>query len=131
MERLPMALINESSLVQMNGIDRQVYTKKQCAEALSLSERTISRLINNGDLSKLGGTRKVLIPGRAIEAFIQERTQYNGQCVGRAAQYPKGESEWPINAKTVGTGGGNTKTLSVESGLDDLLERRKRGKQTR
>ena len=131
MERLPMALINESSLVQMNGIDRQVYTKKQCAEALSLSERSISRLIKNGGLLKVDGIRKVLIPGRAIEAFIQGRTQYNGQCVGRAAQYPKGESEWPINAKTVGSGGGNTKTPSVESGLDDLLERRKRGKQTR
>ena len=126
-----MALINESSLVQINEMDRQLYTKKQCAEALSLSERTISRLIKNGGLLKVDGIRKVLIPGRAIEAFIQGRTQYNGQCVGRAAQYPKGESEWPINAKTVGSGGGNSKTPSVESGLDDLLERRKRGKQMR
>ena len=123
--------LKKGPLRQMNETDRYLFTKKKCAEALSLSERSISRLINNGDLHKLAGTRKVLIPRREVEAFINEHTQYNGQCVGRAAQYPKGESEWPINAKTVGTGGGNTKTLSVESGLDDLLERRKRGKQMR
>ena len=123
--------LKKGPLRQMNETDRYLFTKKKCAEALSLSERSISRLINNGDLQKLAGTRKVLIPRREVEAFINEHTQYNGQCVGRAAQYPKGESEWPINAKTVGTGGGNTKTPSVESGLDDLLERRKRGKQTR
>tara|TARA_B110000196_G_C20621875_1_gene419879 strand:+ start:130 stop:522 length:393 start_codon:yes stop_codon:yes gene_type:complete len=130
MEWFPMGL-KKGPLRQMNETDRYLFTKKKCAEALSLSERSISRLINNGDLQKLAGTRKVLIPRREVEAFINEHTQYNGQCVGRAAQYPKGESEWPINAKTVGTIGGNTKTLAVESGLDDLLERRKRGKQMR
>ena len=106
-------------------------TTKEVALELQISEKTVSRMVQKGEIPSLRIGRTIRIPTELLKDWMQQECGYTSTGVGRAAQNPKGESEWPINAKTVGTGGGNTKTLSVEGGLDDLLERRKRGKQTR
>ena len=106
-------------------------TIKEVARELQVSEKTVSRLVQDGEIPSIRIRKTIRIPAQQLKDWIQQECGYTPKGVGRAAQYPKGESEWLINAKTVGTIGGNTKTLLVESGLDDLLERRKRGKQTR
>ena len=106
-------------------------TIKEVARELQVSEKTVSRLVQDGEIPSIRIRKTIRIPRQQLKDWIREQSGYTSTRVGRAAQNPKGESEWPINAKTVGTGGGNSKTPSVESGLDDLLERRKRGKQMR
>ena len=54
-----------------------LYSKKQAARILNVSEKTVDRLIKKGRLSRISGYRKVLIPFKALEMFVSNNTFYN------------------------------------------------------
>ena len=54
-----------------------LYSKKQAARILNVSEKTVDRLIKKGRLSRISGYRRVLIPFKALEMFVSNNTFYN------------------------------------------------------
>jgi excisionase family DNA binding protein len=57
---------------QRKGIKKLAYSKREAAEATSLSVRTLEYLIQRGQLKavKAPGTTRVLIPARHLEALV-------------------------------------------------------------
>ena len=53
-----------------------LYSKKQAARVLNVSEKTVDRLIKKGRLSRISGYRRVLIPFKALEMFVSNNTFY-------------------------------------------------------
>ena len=102
-------------------------TTKEVARELQISEKTVSRMVQKGQIPSLRIGRTIRIPTEQLKDWIREQSGYTSTRVGRAAQYPKGESEWPINAKTVRSGG-HRSSMQMGKELDALLERRKRRK---
>lgn len=110
--------------------EKLLYTKKEAAKALNVSEKTVDRLIKDGELPRISNIGKVLIPFKALESFVSINTFYNRNGVGETVQYPQGESICLIDAVTVPTTGVATKTPLAGKELDALLESRKKGKPT-
>ncbi len=98
--------------------DILLYTKKQAAIALSVSERTIDRLVKKGELPVVQIGRNIRIPRQAVFDWIEGRTSYNLGCAGSAVQ---GASTCHISARKVRTGG-HLSQMQTERELDILLE---------
>ena len=58
-----------------------LYTKGQGADLLGVSERTVSRLIENGELPLIRIGRSIRIERQAVCHFLDEKREYNGQRV--------------------------------------------------
>ena len=97
--------------------DILLYTKKQAAIALSVSERTIDRLVKKGELPVVQIGRNIRIPKQAVCDWIEGRTSYNLGCAGSAVQ---GASTCQLSAKTVRSGG-HLSQMQTERELDALL----------
>jgi excisionase family DNA binding protein len=110
--------------------EKLLYTKKEAARTLNVSERTVDRLIKNGEIPRISSIGKVLIPFKALEEFISNNSFYNRNGVGETVQHPQGESICLINAATAPTTGVVSKTPSVGKELDALLERRRKERPT-
>jgi len=62
-------------------------TKREVARRLGLSEASVERVILRGELPVVKvSQRAVRIPGSAVEAFIEERTQHRG--MSRTTPHP-------------------------------------------
>ena len=58
----------------MNGIKRLGYSKKQAAEATSLSVRSIDHFIATGALKAMKAGSRVIISADSLENFIKKGT---------------------------------------------------------
>ena len=103
--------------------ETMLYSKKQAARILNVSEKTVDRLIKKGRLSRISGYRRVLIPFKALEMFVSDHTFYNRTGVESVLSHT-GESLCDsINVKA------STKlptNQEVENRLDALLKPLKR-----
>lgn len=128
MEKIEEGLTTMTEEVLCN--EKLLYTKKEAAKALNVSERTVDRFIKKGRLSRISGYGRVLISYRALEEFTSSNSFYNRNGVGETVQNPQGESICLINAATVPTTGVASSTPSVGKELDALLERRRKERPT-
>jgi excisionase family DNA binding protein len=60
-----------------------MFGKKEAAEALSLSVRSVERMLARGELTFVRCGRRVLIPSAALEAFAR-RAQAASSAIGAA-----------------------------------------------
>ena len=61
--------------------DKLLWTKKEAARQLSVSVKTISRLIADGVIPIIRWRRRVYIEKQSIRHFIAQHRQYNSKCV--------------------------------------------------
>ena len=103
--------------------------KKTVAKMLSVSERTVSRLVEDGSIESFRIGRLIRIPMSSVSSFMESSLSAgdNQSCVGSAVQE---KSICPINAKTVRSGGCLSQIQAAKE-LDALLEppiaRKRRG----
>jgi excisionase family DNA binding protein len=105
-----------------------VYTSEEAAEVLVVSQRTISRMVNDRKLGRIHGMRNIRIPVDDVEELVADSRVYNSNCAGPEVRNPQGERRC-ISArrkkeldveKAVGTGGLPTQTQAVRE-LRNLL----------
>ena len=104
--------------------ERLLWTLGEVAKQLNVSTRTVSRLIDKGELSTIRIGRSVRIEMQAVHHFVETLRDYNEPRVGSAVQEKR---TCHINAKEVRSGGYRSPIQTVNE-LDALLERCKRRK---
>jgi excisionase family DNA binding protein len=57
-------------------------TIKEVALELQISEKTVSRLVQKGEIPSLRIGRSIRIPTDQFKDWVQARTRYNLECVG-------------------------------------------------
>ena len=110
--------------------ERTLWTKKEVAEQLHVSTKTIYRLIAKGELPFIQIGSSIRVHQTDVVAFVESQKRYNLGCVGSTVRDPKGERSCRINTPTAGIATVGSRTPLQEGGLTDLLERRKRRKPT-
>ena len=110
--------------------ERILWTKKEVAEQLHVSTKTISRLIADGELPVIRIRSRIRVQKTDVFDFVERQKRYNLGCVGSTVRDPKGERSCRINTPTAGIATVGSRTPLQEGGLTDLLERRKRRKPT-
>ena len=98
--------------------ERIFWTKKEVADHLHVSTKTISRLIAQGELPFIQIGRSIRIQKTDVFAFLERQKQYNLGCVGSAVQE---KSTCHINAKKARIGG-HRSSMQTAKELDALLE---------
>jgi len=76
-----------------------LWTKEQVATQLNVSTRTISRLIEKGQLSVVRIGRSIRIEIQAVYHFLNQQRKYNGECVESAVWNPTGERSCRIGTR--------------------------------
>ena len=79
--------------------ERLLWTLGEVAKQLNVSTRTVSRLIDKGELSTIRIGRSVRIEIQAVHHFISHHREYNGQCVESAVWNPTGERACRIETR--------------------------------
>jgi excisionase family DNA binding protein len=100
-------------------------TIKEVARELQVSEKTVSRLVQDGEIPSIRIRKTIRIPRQQLKDWIHQDCGYTPKGVGSVVQET---STCHINAKEVRTGGYRSPIQTVNE-LDALLERRKRRKQ--
>ena len=116
--------------------DKLLWTINETAEYLAVHTKTVSRLIDQGELPSLRIGRCIRVPKQAVLDWIEAQTRYNSRCAGLAVRHPKGERKCLNNAKRrkvstgvkeVSTGGHLTQRQAVGE-FNALLEQPTRGR---
>ena len=101
---------------------------QKIATELSVSVKTVKRLIDDGELPVVRIRGCIRVPKQAVLDWLKGETRYNSMCVGSAVQ---GASTCHISASKrevkVGSGGYRS-PMQTASELESLLEQRKKGK---
>ena len=101
---------------------------QKIATELSVSVKTVKRLIDDGVLPVVRIRGCIRVPKQAVLDWLKGETRYNSRCVGSAVQ---GASTCHISASKrevkARSGGYRSPTQTVNE-LESLLEQRKRGK---
>ena len=63
-------LIAERIAAKLQRQDKLTYTVKEAASALNLSTSTVRRMLDAGQLSRLKGTAKPIIPAHEIQRLL-------------------------------------------------------------
>ena len=79
--------------------EKILWTMEQVAKQLSVSTKTISRLIQKGKLPSIRFGRNVRIEKQAVYHFIEREREYNVQCVESAVWNPTGERACRIGTR--------------------------------
>ena len=101
---------------------------QEIATELSVSVKTVKRLIDDGELPVVRIRGCIRVPKQAVLDWLKGETRYNSRCAGSAVQ---GASTCHISAskKEVKAGsGGHRSPTHTANELGSLLEQRKRGK---
>ena len=130
MENITTNIDNKKFNNERGTIDSEVTSWKvrKVAAELSVSVKTVKRLIEDGVLPIVQMRGCIRVPKWAIMAWIQGQTRYNSRCVGSAVQ---GASTCHISASKTevkASSGGHRSPMQTASELGTLLEQRKRGK---
>ena len=83
--------------------DRLLWTINETAKQLALSQKSVRRLIDKGEIAFIKFERAIRIEKQSVYHFIEAHRQYNSGCVESAVRDPTGERscriEIPKNAK--------------------------------
>ena len=72
--------------------DEQIlFTVDQTSNLLQVSAKTVSRLVQAGDLPSVRIGRSIRIEKQSVYHFIETRRQYNSGCVESAVRDPTGD----------------------------------------
>ena len=82
-----------------NHDGKLLWTKIQVANQLGVSTKTVSRLIESGQLPFVRIGRSIRIELQAVHHFISHQREYNGQCVESAVWNPTGERACRIGTR--------------------------------
>ena len=105
--------------MENNNEKYMLFNKKQVAEILNVSTKTISRLIDKGEFPFIRIGRRKYVSKQAVLDWVEGQTRYNLGCV-ESVQSSKGESICDsINVKAFTTLPTNQE---VENRLDALLK---------
>ena len=85
---------------------------------MAVSIKTISRMVDRGQLQRIQGLRHHRIPNESVANLINGSLEYNPACVGSAVQEKR---TCHISKLGVHSGGHRTPTQTGRE-LDDLLE---------
>ena len=116
--------------------ERILWTKKEVAEQLHVSTKTISRLIAQGQLPFIQIGSSIRVHQTDVVAFVESQKQNNLGCAGLVVRNPQGErkclnsaskGKGSNSAPTVGSGGLLTPTQAVKE-FNALLGQPTRGK---
>ena len=103
--------------------ERILWTKKEVAEQLHVSAKTISRLIAQGELPFIQIGSSIRIQKTDVFEFLERQKQYNLECVETMCA---SEGEKPCQSLNVVIEEVKTttsmSTASLEARLNDLLE---------
>ena len=106
-----------------NNNEKILWTKKEVAEQLQVSTKTISRLIAQGQLPFIPIGHSIRIQKTDVFAFLESQKQYNLGCVETMCA---SEGEKPCQSLNVVIEEVKTttsmSTASLEARLNDLLE---------
>ena len=108
--------------------EKLLWSIEEVADQFEVCAKTISRLIDNGELPIVRFGRIIRIRIQAVHHFLEQREQYNGRGVESAVRNPTGERlcriETPNDVKmAVSTPALSTKlaSLSMEKEYNELL----------
>ena len=111
--------------------EKLLWSIEEVAVQFGVCTKTISRLIDNGELPIVRFGRIIRIRIQAVHHFLEQREQYNGRGVESAVRNPTGERlcriETPKDVKmAVSTPALSTKSASdqMEKDYNKLLEQR-------
>ena len=114
-----------------HSIDESLaWDKRTVAQKLSVSERTVTRLVNRGELTSVNVGRSIRIPVRSVYELLDSPTLKgdNHSCVGSAVQ-EKSTCHISANKREVkASSGGHRSPMQTASELEYLLEQHKRGR---
>ena len=71
--------------------EKLLWSIEEVADQFGVCAKTISRLIDNGELPNVRFGRIIRIRIQAVHHFLEQREQYNGECVESAVRNPTGE----------------------------------------
>ena len=74
-----------------NPDEKLLWTMDQVADQFGVCTKTISRLIDNGELPVVRIGRNIRIRRQAVHHFLEQREAYNGTGVESAVRKPTGE----------------------------------------
>ena len=119
METITTTIDNNKLNNERRTITSEVTSWKvqKIATELSVSVKTVKRLIDDGVLPVVRIRGCIRVPKQAVLDWLKGETRYNSRCVGSAVQ---GASTCHISAKTVRTGG-HLSQMQTERELDALL----------
>jgi excisionase family DNA binding protein len=130
METITTTIDNHKLNNERKTITSEVTSWKvqKIATELSVSIKTVKRLIDDGVLPVVRIRGCIRVPKQAILDWIKAQTRYNSGCVGSAVQ---GASTCHISAskrEVKASSGGYRSPMQTANELESLLEQRKRGK---
>ena len=100
-----------------------LWTTNETAEYLAVHNKTVSRLIDNGELPSLRIGRCIRVPKQAVLDWIEAQTRYNLGCVGTTCA---STGEKPCQSLNVAMEEVETTTsmsdTTLEKRLNDLRE---------
>jgi excisionase family DNA binding protein len=103
--------------------DKLLWTIDQTAEQLSISSRTVRRMIERNELPSIRLGHSVRLPVQGIKEFIENQTKaWDNTFREESGVHNKGENVCQLNAKTAHSGG-HRSPIQWGKELDDLLER--------
>ena len=79
--------------------EKILWTMEKVARQLSVSTKTISRLVQKGKLPSIRFGRNVRIEKQAVYHFIEREREYNVECVESAVWNPTGEHACRIGTR--------------------------------
>ena len=108
--------------------EKLLWSINETAKHLAVHIKTVSRLIEKGELPSLRIGRCIRVPKQAVLDWVESQTRYNSMCVGSAVQ---GASTCHISAskrEVKASSGGHRSPMQTASELESLLEQHKKGK---
>ena len=76
-----------------------LWTTQEVATQLNVSKRTVSRLIEKGQLPAIRIGRSIRIEIQAVHHFLNQQRKYNGECVESAVWNPTGARSCRIGTR--------------------------------
>ena len=130
METITTTIDNNKLNNERGTITSEVTSWKvqKIATELSVSVKTVKRLIDDGELPVVRIRGCIRVPKQAVLGWLKGETRYNSRCAGSAVQ---GASTCHISAskrEVKASSGGHRSPMQTASELESLLERRKRRK---
>ena len=138
METITTTIDNNKLNNERKTITSEVTSWKvqKIATELSVSIKTVKRLIDDGVLPVVRIRGCIRVPKQAVLDWVEAQTRYNSRCAGLAVRHPKGERKCLNSAKRrkvstgvkeVSTGGHLTQRQAVGE-FNALLGQPPRGK---
>ena len=119
---------------KLNNVRRTITSEvtswkvQKIATELSVSIKTVKRLIDDGVLPVVRIRGCIRVPKQAVLDWLKGQTRYNSRCAGSVVQ-EKSTCHISANKREVkASSGGHRSPMQTVSELESLLEQRKRGK---